>query len=221
MVVFWPAVLSFYQLGASPYIASDLTHSSSVKYVVLLSLCLLFYARILTYGSLMKDFLDLDDEIRSSKAASTLPAEGTKKVETSVVESKALSSEAVTVDETSLVPDSKQHANTELGKTTELEASDGTVIGDKKTGFTFPMALPSSTTFQLVSKSTSAFDQIVPPKEPNAPAPLFSFGPKRVGEIPSPFPYSSSISDSAVLKSSAPLEPRPESATRSVSVGEI
>ncbi|KAG5533019.1 hypothetical protein RHGRI_027305 [Rhododendron griersonianum] len=160
-----------------------------------------------------EDFLDLDDEIRSNKAASTLPAEGTKKVETSVVESKALSSEAVTVDETSLVPDSKQHANTELGKATELEASDGTVIGDKKTGFTFPMALPSSTTFQLVSKSTSAFDQIVPPKEPNAPAPLFSFGPKRVGEIPSPFPYSSSISDSAVLKSSAPLEPRPESAT--------
>ncbi|KAI8539607.1 hypothetical protein RHMOL_Rhmol09G0196200 [Rhododendron molle] len=160
-----------------------------------------------------EDFLDLDDEIRSNKAASTLPAEGTKKVETSVVESKALSSEALTVDETSLVPDSKLHANTELGKATELEASDGTVIGDKKTGFTLPMALPSSTTFQLVSKSTSEFDQIVPPKEPNAPAPLFSFGPKRVGEIPSPFPYSSSISDSAVLKSSAPLEPRPVSAT--------
>ncbi|XP_058183373.1 nuclear pore complex protein NUP1-like isoform X2 [Rhododendron vialii] len=160
-----------------------------------------------------EDFLDLDDEIRYNKAASTLLAEGTQKVETSVVESKVLSSEAVTVDKTSLLSDSKQHANTGLGKAPELEASDGTVIGDKKAGFTFPMALPSSTTFQLVSKSTSAFDQIVPPKEPNAPAPLFSFGPKGVGEIPSPFSYSSSINDSAVLKSSAPLEPQPESAT--------
>lgn len=103
-----------------------------------------------SHCSLMKDFVELDDDVRSVKAVSTLSAEGTKKMETSVVESKAFSSKAVTVDKTSLVSNLNRHANTELGKATDLEASVGTAVGDKKTRFTLPIAPPSNTSFHFL-----------------------------------------------------------------------
>ncbi|GFZ05984.1 nuclear pore complex protein [Actinidia rufa] len=135
-----------------------------------------------------EDFLELDEEIHSNKAASTLLAERKEKLEVSVVEDRVVSSEAVTVDKTPSVSDVR------------------TLAGPHKFSASY-MASP---------QSTSAFDKTVAPKEPNAP-PLFSFSSKNVDEIP-PLKFSSSSSVSEVLKSSAPLEPKPQSPNSLVNV---
>ncbi|KAI7980189.1 Nuclear pore complex protein NUP1 [Camellia lanceoleosa] len=164
-----------------------------------------------------EDFLELDDEIFSNEAASTPLAEGKKKFETSVVESKAVSSEAVTVDKTSAVSEFKTLDGPILKKSTDLGTSDETVVGEKNTSFTFSVSPASGTNFQPVvasPQSTSAFDKIVPPKEPNAPPPLFSFSSKNVDKIPShTFSSTSSVSESSGLISCSPLEPKPESSS--------
>ncbi|CAL5406975.1 unnamed protein product [Camellia sinensis] len=164
-----------------------------------------------------EDFLELDDEIFSNEAASTPLAEGKKKFETSVVESKAVSSEAVTVDKTSAVSEFKTLDGPILKKSTDLGTSDETVVGEKNTSFTFSVSPASGTNFQPVvasPQSTSAFDKIVPPEEPNAPPPLFSFSSKNVAKIPShAFSSTSSVSESSGLISCSPLEPKPESSS--------
>ncbi|PSS04999.1 Nuclear pore complex protein [Actinidia chinensis var. chinensis] len=164
------------------------------------------------------DFLELDEEIHSNKAASTLLAERKEKLEVSVVEDRVVSSEAVTVDKTPSVSDVRTLAGPVFEKSTDFGTSDGTV-GEKKMGFNLPTAPASSISFQLVMaspQSTSAFDKTVALKEPNAP-PLFSFSSKNVDEIP-PLKFSSSSSVSEVLKSSAPLEPKPQSPNSLVNV---
>ncbi|GMP68206.1 hypothetical protein CsSME_00027897 [Camellia sinensis var. sinensis] len=164
-----------------------------------------------------EDFLELDDEIFSNEAASTPLAEGKKKFETSVVESKAVSSEAVTVDKTPAVSEFKTLDGPILKKSTDLGTSDETVVGEKNTSFTFSVSPASGTNFQPVvasPQSTSAFDKIAPPKEPNAPPPLFSFSSKNVAKIPShAFSSTSSVSESSGLISCSPLEPKPESSS--------
>ncbi|GFS37763.1 nuclear pore complex protein [Actinidia rufa] len=145
-----------------------------------------------------EDFLELDDEMHSNKAASTLLAERKENLEVSVVEDRVVSSEAVLVDKTPSVSGIRTLAAPVFEKSTDFGTSDGTVV----------MASP---------QSTSAFDKTVTPKEPNAPPPLFSFSSKNVDDIPS-LKFSSSSSVSEVLRSSAPLEPKPQSPNSLVDV---
>ncbi|KAL6977101.1 hypothetical protein U1Q18_025895 [Sarracenia purpurea var. burkii] len=165
-----------------------------------------------------EDFLELDDDIYN-KPASTLLAEGKEKSEPAAALGKVISCKAVTVEKASTMSDINTISGPVLKESTDFEISDGTMIGEKKTGFTLPSAPTSGTDFQPVgpSQSTSVIDKIIPPMEPNAPPPLSRSNPKNGDEIPS-FTFSSSfcVSESSVLKSGAKFEPEPESSNRSV-----
>uniref|UniRef100_A0A5B6ZE27 Putative nuclear pore complex protein NUP1 n=1 Tax=Davidia involucrata TaxID=16924 RepID=A0A5B6ZE27_DAVIN len=143
-----------------------------------------------------EDFVELDDDVHSNGDVSILSAEERDKLEMPVVENKALATEAVTENKSPALSDIKPPAGSELNKRTDLETNDGSVAGEKRTSFTFPTAPAPSTTLQpavLTSHSSSEFDKIVPPKEPNVPPPLFSFGSKNDDKIP-PFKFSPSSS---------------------------
>ncbi|XAR64917.1 hypothetical protein NMG60_11008812 [Bertholletia excelsa] len=168
-----------------------------------------------------EEFLDLDDDIHFSEDASAPLAEGKKKIEMSVGESKILSSEAVTEIGTSTVAKFKSPDGETLNESADLGVSDGTVDIEKMTVFTSPCAPASGTTFQSVVAnypSTSAFDKIVPAEQSTA-IPFFNSSPRNVDMIPSlTFSSSSAVNESPGLKLSASLEPKPESLHSSADV---
>ncbi|KAA8539058.1 hypothetical protein F0562_025750 [Nyssa sinensis] len=152
-----------------------------------------------------EDYVELDDDVHSNGDVSILSVEGREKLKMPVVENKALATEAATLDKSPALSGIKPPAGSELNRRTELETNNGSMTGERSTGFTFPTAPAPSMTLQppvLTSQSSSAFDKIVPPKEPNVPPPLFSFGAKNDDKIlPFKFSSSSSVSGSSGLNS--------------------
>ncbi|XP_052185451.1 nuclear pore complex protein NUP1-like isoform X2 [Diospyros lotus] len=157
--------------------------------------------------------LELNGGLQSNDAASTEIPETTKPG-ISLVESKPIFSNAGMADQTPVVPEFDTPAGLELKKPTDLGTSDRALV-EKSTGFTFPMSPTSIPTFHPVvasPQSTTVFDKIVPPKEPNA-TPLFSSISKNVDKVPS-FSSSSAIGESSGLKSSLEFKLEPESSDR-------
>lgn len=159
---------------------------------------------------LMKDFLDLDDEIQSSETTSTPLSQEKVKQENVAVESKIACNEAVMVNKTSTLSEIKPPDGPLIKNSAELGTSDAPVAVEKTTRFTFNTVPASSTTFRPVVEtvqSTSAFDAIVPLKESNSTPALFSADYESVDNVPSlPLSSPSAVSESLGLHSNAPLE---------------
>lgn len=170
----------------------------------------------------MKDFLDLDDEIHPIEATTSTPlSQEEEEKEKFMVESKVTYTEALMVSLTSPLSEIKTPDGPLITNSADLGTSDASVAGEKNTSFTFLTEPASSSTFQPVVaalQSTSAFDSIIPLKEPNSTLASFSADSKIVDKVPSPsFPSSSAVSESIGLKFNAPLESKAENSDRLVS----
>ncbi|KAG5556918.1 hypothetical protein RHGRI_007229 [Rhododendron griersonianum] len=161
---------------------------------------------------LMKDFLDLDDEIHPIEATSTQLSPEEEKQEKFMVESKVAYTEAVMVSKTPRLSEIKPPDGPLITNSADLGTSDASVAGEKNT-FTFLTVPASSTTFQPVVaalQSTSAFDSIIPLEESNSTPVFISADSKIVDKVPSISFSSSAVSESLCQKSNAPLELKPE-----------
>lgn len=168
---------------------------------------------------LMKDFLDLDDEIHPIEATSTQLSPEEEKQEKFMVESKVAYTEAVMVSKTSILSEIKPPDGPLITNSADLGTSDASVAGEKNT-FMFLTVPASSTTFQPVVaalQSTSAFDSIIPLEESNSTPVFISADSKIVDKVPSISFSSSAVSESLCQKSNAPLESKPECSNRLVS----
>lgn len=169
---------------------------------------------------LMKDFLDLDDEIHPIEATSAQLSPDEEKQENFLEESEVACTEAVMVRKTSRLSEIKPPDGPLITNSADLGTSDVSVVGEKNT-FTVLTVPASSTTFQPVAatlQSTPAFASIIPLKESNSTPVFISADSKIVDKVLSDsFSSSSAVSESLYQKSNAPLESKPECSNRLVS----
>ncbi|KAA8521381.1 hypothetical protein F0562_012057 [Nyssa sinensis] len=94
----------------------------------------------------VSDYVELDDDVHSNEEVSILSVEGRGQLKMPVVENMALATEAATLDKSPALSDIKSPTGSELSKRTELETNNGSVAGERSTGFSFPTAPAPSVT---------------------------------------------------------------------------
>ena len=162
-----------------------------------------------------------------------------ERVEVSLAEWKANSAEAATPENPPSLFGFKRPASSALNQKSDLVTSDGPVVAEKSTGFSFPKAATTNIAVQpatAVRQSSSTSDKSAPPRELNV-APMFNFGDKidspkepnaastvasfvsisSADKVPQfTFVSSSSAGESAGLQFGVRSDPKPESTSRSV-----
>jgi hypothetical protein len=103
-----------------------------------------------------------------------------ERVEVSLAEWKANSVEAATPENPPSLFGFMPPASSALNQKSDLVTSDGPVVAEKSTGFSFPKATTTNIAVQpatAVRQSSSTSDKSAPPRELNV-APMFNFGDK-------------------------------------------
>jgi hypothetical protein len=182
--------------------------------------------------------LDLDDD-HPDGAAPTLLVEERDKVDVSVAERKPNFAEAATPENPPSLLGFQLPAISELNRKSDLVTSDGPVVAEKSTGFSFPKATSANIAAvqpaTAVRQSSSASDKSAPPRELNVAPPIFNFGDKiaspkepnaastaatfvsisSADKVPQfTFVSSSSAGESAGLQFGVCSDPKPESTSR-------
>ncbi|XP_059444221.1 nuclear pore complex protein NUP1 isoform X2 [Corylus avellana] len=187
-----------------------------------------------------EDYLELDDD-HPDGAVPTPLVEERERVEVSVAERKANSAEAATPENPPSLFGFKRPASSVLNQKADLVTSDGPVVAEKSTGFSFPKAATTNIAVQpatAVRQSLSTSDKSAPPRELNV-APMFNFGdniasPKEpnaastvasflsissADKVPQfTFGSSSSAGESASLQFGVRSDPKPESTSSFLTV---
>ncbi|KAF2318137.1 hypothetical protein GH714_000996 [Hevea brasiliensis] len=184
-----------------------------------------------------EDYLELDDDDHFDRSASAVLAEEKQKLDTTLVESKTSSAEAITSEKPAAFSQAKPEASSIFNQKTPV-ASDGSAFTEKNSGFSVPSAAPlPSVTVQhavVVDKQATVTsdkasspnelsaappilnfgDKIVSPKEPNGIPSISNFSSKTVGVVPL-FTFASTssvVSETAGLKFGT-SNPRSESSS--------
>lgn len=182
----------------------------------------------------LQDYLELDDD-HPDGAAPTPLVEEREKVDVSLSERKNSSAEAATPENPPSLLGFKRPVSSALNQNSGLVTSDGPVVAEKSTGFSFPNSASTNVAVQpttAVRQSSSTSDKSEPPRELNIATPMFNFGDKIVSpkepnaaatvasfvsissanKVPQfSFVSSSSAGESAGLQFGVSSDPKPES----------